>query len=307
MTDTHAETFPASRIATRATWLDLSDEIRERHTSLRSEMRAIAITTFLVACSPAMQTPTPTTPLGPHDGADHGVAPSIATTSSKELPRPILLASRGTTAGCRVVITDGARIATSTDETRVAVIAGEELSIWNPRTCDATTHAVPDLVGSAFIGNSHELLVIQRAGQVALTRIARDGNARVAGTIAERPTRWATSPDGSLAVLGVTDEHTSSLAIWNLKDEHAPIIEVKLPVVEREIDGLAFSKDGKTAVITVPVFASRRDELAPRDHLAITYDTRTWRSKRKVVVSQIAAPRSLRVEGNAIVVDGRVY
>lgn len=272
-------------------------------------MRAIAITTFLVACSPAMQGPAaPSAPLGPHDGADHGVAPSVATTS-RELPRPILLASRGTTTGCRVVIADGARMATSSDETRVAVFAGDELSIWNPRTCDATTHAVPDLVGSTFIGGSHELLVIQRAGQVALTRIARDGSARLAGTISERPTRWATSPDGSLAVLGVTDETRSSLAIWSLKDDTAPIVEVRLPIVEREIDGVGFSRDSKTAVVTVPVFTGRRvdHERTPRFHLAIAYDTKTWKSTRKVVVSSSTAPRALGFERGAIVFDGRAY
>lgn len=254
-----------------------------------------------------MQAAQPTAPLGPNDGADHGVAPTVATSTSRELPRPILLASRSTTDGCRVTIADGARMSRSLDETRVAVHSGGELSIWNPRTCDATSHAVPDLVGTAFIGSSHELLVIQRAGQVALSRIARDGTARLPGTIIERPTRWAVSPDGKLAVLGVTDETRSSLAIWNLSNDAAPLVEVKLPIIEREIDGIAFSKDSKTAVITVPVFGSRHDELTPRYHLAIAYDTKTWRSTRKVVVPQFAAPQSLRVELDAIVVDGRAY
>lgn len=223
------------------------------------------------------------------------------------MPRPILLASHSTTDGCRVRIADRARMSMSTDETRVAVHAGSELSIWNPRTCDATTHDVPDLVGTTFIGSSHELLVIQRAGQVALSRIARDGTARLPGTITQRPTRWAVSPDGQLAVLGVTDETRSSLVIWSLTNDIAPLVEVTLPIVEREIDGVAFSKDSKTAVITIPVFGSRHDELTPRYHLAITYDTKTWRSKRKVVVPQFAAPQSLRLERDAIVVDGRAY
>ncbi len=263
-----------------------------------------------LACSPTMQAPVaPTAPLGPNDGADHGVVPAtVATSRSRELPRPILLASRGVTEGCRVLIASGASISRSTDDTRVAVHGGDELSIWNPRTCDATTHAVPDLVGSTFIGNSHELLVIQgKEGQLALSRIARDGSAHLAGTIDQRPTRWATSPNGELAVVGVTDETRSTLAIWNLKNETAPVIEVMLPIVEREIDGIAFSRDSKTAVITIPVFASRNDERTPRYHLAIAYDTRTWKSKRKVIVSQLAAPRTLRVERDAIVVDGRVY
>ncbi len=280
-------------------------------------MRAIVFSTFLIACSPAMQAPNApigraaTAPLGPNDGADHGVAPTVPTSASREMPRPILLASRSTIEGCRVRIAAGARMSTSTDETRVAVHAGGELSIWNPRTCDATTHEVPDLVGATFIGSSHDLLVIQAATQrqVALTRIARDGTARLPGTITQRPTRWAVSPDGALAVLGVTDETRSSLAIWDLENDAMPLIEVTLPIVEREIDGVAFSKDSKTAVITIPVFGERagRQELTPRYHLAITYDTRTWRSKRKIVVPQFTAPQSLRLERDAIVVDGRAY
>ena len=180
-----AEIFLVTNTARRATSLDLSDEIRDGHTSLRSEMRAIILSFAFLACSPTMQAPVaPTAPLGPNDGADHGVAPTVATSGSRELPRPILLASRGVTEGCRVLIANGASISRSTDETRVAVHGGDELSIWNPRTCDATTHAVPDLVGSTFIGNSHELLVIQgKEGQLALRRIARDGSAHHTGTI----------------------------------------------------------------------------------------------------------------------------
>lgn len=243
-------------------------------------MRAIAFA-FLFACSPTLQTK-PVSPLGPDDGVDHGIAASLPT--SREVPRTILLSSRSVAERCRIAIGEGARTSLSSDETRIAIYAGAELAIWNPRTCDATTHAVPDVVGTTFIGRSHEVLAVQHTDRVALTKIARDGETQLAGSIAQRPTAWTTSPDGTLALVGVTDETRSTLAVWDLTGRRE-MFELTLPVVERQIDSITFSRDGKIATLTVPVFSSLRGETVPRWQLEIDYDTRTWRPTRKLVTA----------------------
>ncbi|MBA2538843.1 MAG: hypothetical protein H0V17_04345 [Deltaproteobacteria bacterium] len=287
-------------------------------------MRALPLALALAACAPVATSvplftaaqPAQIAPLGPHDGLDDNQV------TARTMPRTIVLSSRGAAAAerCRIPLAKDARVAMSTDETRISVETGNELAIWNPRTCDARTLSIPRLAGTAFIGSTHELLVLQDDGGAVLSRVARDGQGleRI-GALGQRPTRWATSPDGRHAAIALTDETRSTLAVWDLRDSSKPIVEVKLPVVEREIDGIAFSADGKTAVVTVPVYATRsgqvvtrneialRDDLSPRWHLAIAYDTSTWRSRRKVVVSASAAPQSLSVERNAIYWDGRAY
>jgi hypothetical protein len=265
-------------------------------------MRAIPLALALAACAPVattVQTTTPLVslgvdgaakpiaPLGPHDGLDDDQAWANSA-ATRTVPRTIVLSSNGAAASSRCSIPIAARSQTllADDETRIAVRTGNAIAIWNPRTCRATTLETTGLAGMTFIGSSHDLLLVHDDGGVRLSRIAHDGNAELAGVISQRATSWATSPDGKLAVVGVSDETRTTLAVWDLTGDRA-MFEIRLPMVEREIDSITFSKDSKTARITVPVYAANRrsGDLSPRSHLAIDYDTTTWRPLRKVVAN----------------------
>jgi hypothetical protein len=225
-----------------------------------------------------MQSAAPVAPIGPHDGVD------TQQSASREQPRTVLLSSRNELGSCRIPAADHSNVQLSEDETRVAVRTGDRLSIWNPRTCQEIAADIPDVIGMTFIGTGHDLLLVHDSGGVSLSRIAKDGSAKLAGTNPQRPTAWATSPDGKLAVVGVTDETRSTLAVWDLTERRATF-DLKLPVVEREITNIAFSRDSTTATLTIPVFSTRRSETVPRWQLEIDYDTTTWRPTRKAVVA----------------------
>jgi hypothetical protein len=250
-------------------------------------MRVLTILPFIVACAPTAQAPRATFPERDLD---------VASTPGS-VQRTVLLSStdglvddRTIDRDCRISVPDGAELVPSSDHTRLAARWHDELTTWNTHTCGKlATWNLPGLVGMAFAGSTRELVAVTKGGGTT-TLVHLSEQAPVASqSIAGEPTKWAVSPDGTQAVVGTwdADRRRATLAIWSLPHDREPAAELELPVIERAVDSIAFAGDGRTATITVPNYVAYRTTTATREpwtHIAIDYDTSTWRSIRKLAV-----------------------
>lgn len=211
---------------------------------------------------------------------------------------------------CSVTIDTDAPVALSDDGSTIAGIAGGKLAIWDSRTCDRLeTVAMTRVDGLAFIGDTRDVIVLHDA---MLTKIVERGAA--APGIEQKsssvpigiPSSFAISPDGKSMAVGIAGR-AGTLVVWDL-ERMVERRAIELPIVDRSVDNVAFARDGKTLVASIPVYARyRRGEHAPHAHLAVEIDTRTWRSRRKVTIPTPWTARSFVVTNDAIVWDGTAF
>jgi WD40 repeat protein len=202
---------------------------------------------------------------------------------------------------CSVAIDSGAPAALSDDGTTMASVSGGELAIWDARTCDKLeSAALTRIAGIAFIGSTRDVIVLHDA------KLSKISETRSASVPIGEPSSFAISPDGTQLAIGIAGR-AGTLVVWDLErmQERAAI---ELPIVDRAVDGVAFARDGKSVVATIPVHARyRRGDHHAYSHLAVKLDTKTWKSTKKVAVSAPYAPRSLVATDDAIVWDGIAF
>ena len=201
---------------------------------------------------------------------------------------------------CSVAIDSGAPAALSDDGTTMASVSGGELALWDTRNCDKLeTAAMTRIAGIAFIGSTRDVIVLHDA------KLSKISETSVSVPIGE-PSSFAISPDGKQLAIGIAGR-AGTLVVWDLERMQERAV-IELPIVDRAVDGVAFARDGKSVVATIPVHARYRPgDHHAYSHLAVKLDTKTWTARQKLAVPAPDAPRSLLVTDDAIVWDGVAF